>query len=245
MIRLILVLLFLIIFFIISLLLFVIEWIIGKFSLNARHKSSLAIVQWVFKVIIFISGTEVVVKGLENLDPDQPVLYVGNHRGFFDIIISYSLVPSLTGYVSKIEVKKIPILYHWMRLVNCLLLDRNNIKEGLKTILEGIEKVKSGISIFIFPEGTRGNSDLEMIPFKEGSLKIATKTGCPIIPVAFNNTSAIFEDHLPKIKKARVIVEFGAPIIQSTLTSEEKKFLGTYTQDKIKKMLEINHNLIT
>ena len=79
--------------------------------------------------------------------------------------------------------EKIPILRTWMANVNCLFLDRKNIKEGLKTILQGIEKVKNGISIWIFPEGTRNtNEDItELLPFKEGSLKIAEKSGCPVI----------------------------------------------------------------
>lgn len=244
MIRLTLIILFLIPFFTVSLLLFPLEWIIGKFSMEARHKSSLAIVQWAFKVIIFISGAEIIVKGYENLLPDKAVLYVGNHRSFFDIIISYSMMPGLTGYVSKKEIKKVPILYHWMLLVNCLFLDRHNIKEGLKAILEGIDKIKSGISIFIFPEGTRSDNDLNMLPFKEGSLKMAVKTGCPIIPVAFNNTSAILEDHFPKIKKAKVIVEFGKPIDQKLLSDEERKFLGITTQNQIRAMLEANIKLV-
>lgn len=245
MIRLILILLFLFFFFITSLLLFVMEWIIGKFSMQARHKSSLAIVQWVFKVILFISGAQVTIKGYENLIKDKPVLYVGNHRGFFDIIISYSMMPALTGYIAKIEIKKIPILYHWMYFVNCLFLDRNNIKAGLKTILEGIEKIKSGISIFIFPEGTRSKKDGEMLPFKEGSLKIASKTGCPIIPVAFNNTSAILEDCFPRVKKAKVVVEFGEPIYIADLSDEEKKFLGSYVQKQIQNMVQTNKQLIS
>ena len=61
-------------------------------------------------------------------------------------------LPGLTGFVAKKEMLKIPLLRTWMQRVNCLFLDRVDIKEGLKTILEGIEKVKSGVSIWIDPE---------------------------------------------------------------------------------------------
>ncbi len=215
-------------------------YIVGLFSIEKRDLYSYAIVQWAFKVVFFFTGAKADIKGLENLMPGTPVLYVGNHRSIFDIIISYALVPPLTGYVSKIEIKKVPILSWWMKLMNCLFLDRSNPREGLKTILAAIDMIKDGKSVFIFPEGTRSKSDDGMIDFKEGSLKIAQKTNCPIIPVAFNNTSAIFEDQFPKIRKVRVSVEFGKPIIPSELSPEDQKHLGKYTHDIVKEMVERN-----
>jgi len=182
MIRFICVVVFLILFLILTIPVFFIEWLIGKFNRNARDYSCLRIVQWGFKAILKVTGVHTTVIGFENI-PDEPVLFIGNHRSFFDILLTYSRCPRLTGYVAKKEMEKIPILRTWMTNVNCLFLDRKNIKEGLKTILQGIEKVKNGISIWIFPEGTRNtNEDItELLPFKEGSLKIAEKSGCPVI----------------------------------------------------------------
>ena len=77
--------------------------------------------------------------------------YGGNHRSYFDILVGYMTVPGLTGFVAKKEMLKIPLLRTWMQRVNCLFLDRVDIKEGLKTILEGIEKMNAGVSIWIFP----------------------------------------------------------------------------------------------
>ena len=179
-------------------------------------------------------------QGLENLPMDRAVLYVGNHRSYFDILVGYVTVPGLTGFVAKKEMLKIPLLRDWMHRVNCLFLDRVNIKEGLKTILEGIEKVKSGISIWIFPEGTRNeNKDMtELLPFHEGSLKIAQKSGCPVIPVAITGTARIFEDHLPFIKPSHVVIRYGEPIDLKELPQEAKKFPGAYTRDVISGMLK-------
>ena len=128
--------------------------------------------------------------------------------------------------------------------MNCLFLDRHNVKEGLKTIIAGTEQIKSGISVFVFPEGTRAERDEDMIEFKEGSLKMAEKSGCPIIPVAINNTSAIFEDQFPKVRKAHVVIEYGKPIDVNELTKEEKKRLGAYTHDIIKEMVMKNKELV-
>ena len=173
---------------------------------------------------------------------DQAVLYVGNHRSMFDIVLNYARCPGLTGFVAKKELEKVPLLSTWMRYLYCLFLDRDNIKEGLKTILTAIDHVKNGISIMIFPEGTRNKneSELELLPFHEGSFKIATKGGCPIIPVAISNSSALFEDHFPKIKPVPVIIEYGAPIYPKELSREEQKFLGRHVQEQIHGMLEKN-----
>lgn len=201
MIRLILVAVFLLIFFILSIPVFLIEWIIGKFNPHAKEISSLRIVQGAFKIILFLSGTKTTVIGFENIPKDEPVLFIGNHRGFFDTVISYSMMRNLTGFVAKKEINKVPILRVWMRYLHCLFLDRDNIKEGLKTILEGIEMIKKDkISIVIFPEGHR-NDENDVKAFKEGSFKFAQKSGCKIIPMVQNNTETIFEKQLPRIKK--------------------------------------------
>lgn len=239
MIRFILVITFLILFLICSIPLFFIEWIIGKFNMDLKNRSSQKIVQWAFKVILFFSGTNITIKGFENIPKNSPVLYIGNHRSYFDIVITYSLAPGLTGYIAKKEMLKVPLLRTWMIYLHCLFLDRENIKEGFKTILAGIEYIKSGISICIFPEGTR-NKEADMLPFKEGSMKMAEKTGCAIIPMALTNTPEIFENHFPKIKKTNVILEYGKPIYPKNLTKEDQKFLGSYTRNVIQEMLDRN-----
>lgn len=239
MIRFILVAFFLISFLILGIPILIVEWIIGKFNPDLKNKSSQRIVQYAFKIILFISGVKLTVKGFENIPKDKAVLYIGNHRSYFDIVITYSLCPGLTGYVAKKEMEKIPLLSTWMKYLHCLFLDREDMKEGLKTILTGIDYIKHGISICIFPEGTRNSGD-KMLPFKEGSLKMADKTGCPVIPMALTNTRDIFENHFPKIKKTHVILEYGEPIYPKELSKEDKKFLGAYTQKKIQEMYEKN-----
>lgn len=227
---------FVVLFLIISIPLMLVEWIIGKFNMNLKNKSSLAIVNWAFRVCLWFSGVKVTVLGEENVPKDAPVLYVANHRSFFDILLTYVRVPRPTGYIAKKEMLKIPLLRTWMKNLHCLFLDRKDLKEGMKTILQAIEKVKSGISICIFPEGTRNKTADSFLPFHEGSFKIAEKADCAIIPIAMNNTSAIFEDHFPKIKKTHVIIEYGAPIYIRDLPKEEKKFVGAFVQKQIETM---------
>lgn len=234
---------FVILFLILSIPLLIIEWLIGKWNPARKDRSSLHIVQWAFRTILRMTGVTLTVIGEEHVPADTPVLYVANHRSYFDILLTYSRCPIPTGYVAKKEMERIPLLSNWMKNLHCLFLDRENIKEGLKTILTGIEKIKSGKSMCIFPEGTRNRED-EMMPFKEGSLKMAEKTGCPIIPMALTNSAEIFENHFPKIYKTHVILEYGAPIYPGELSKEEKKRLGAYTQNAIQEMLDRNAVLL-
>lgn len=234
MIRFILVVIIVVGFLILSIPLLFIEWLIGKWNPHARDLSSLRIIQFMFRVILKVAGTKVTVIGEENVPKDRPVLYIGNHNSYFDILVTYSRCPNLTGYIAKDSMEKIPLLSTWMKRLHCLFLNRTDMKEGLKTILAGIEKVKNGISICIFPEGTRNKEDhLELMPFKEGSMKIAEKSGCPIVPMSLNNTAAIFEDHFPKIRPTHVILEYGKPIYPKELSKEDRKFLGAYTRNII------------
>ena len=154
-----------------------------------------------------------------------------------DIPLAYSTLPTLTGFIAKIEVKKVPFLSWWMELVNCLFLDRDDPRAGLKTILNGIENIKEGYSMFIAPEGTR-NHEEEMLPFKEGSFKMAQKTNCPVIPVAISGSDDLFENSFPWVKKAPTIIEYGKPIYLEALSAEERKVLGATSRAIIAEMLQ-------
>ena len=244
MIRFLLTVAFVVTFLIVTVPIRIIEYIIGKFNMNLRDKSSIAIVNWAFRVCLKISGVRVTVIGEENVPKDVPVLYIGNHRSFFDILLTYVRVPRPTGYVAKKEMLKVPFLNSWMILVNCLFLDRKDIKKGMQTILAAIEKIKRGVSICIFPEGTRNKTPDTFLPFHDGSFKIAQKTGCPVIPMAINNSATIFEDHFPKIKKTHVVIEYGAPIYIKDLPKEDQKVIGSYMQGVISDMYMRNKELV-
>ena len=158
--------------------------------------------------------------------------------------MTYVRVPRMTGYIAKMEMEKIPLLSHWMRNLHCLFLDRKDLKQGMKTIVTAIEKVKAGISICIFPEGTRNKVVDTFLPFHGGSFKIAEKTNCPIVPMAINNAGSIFEDHLPTIKKTHVVLEYGEPIYPDQLSKEDRKRLSEITLERIQEMYFKNKELV-
>lgn len=239
MIRLILALIFVIAFLIVSLILIPIAYIIGLFSRSARDAYSQAVVAWAFRVVGFIAGAKVTERGREKLPAGEAALYVANHRSFFDVVLLDGRMPVPTAIVAKKELKAVPMLNWWMILKNCKFLDRSDIKQNLKIVLECIEEAKSGQTILIFPEGTRskGDSELDMLEFKEGSMKIALKSGVKIVPVAIHGTRDIMEKHFPIIKSADVTITYGDPIDPKTLDKEQQKHLGALCREKILEML--------
>lgn len=237
---------FVVLFLIISLVLIPVEMLIGLVSKKARDFSSLAIVAWAFRVVGFIAGTRITVKGEENIPTDEAVLYVANHRSIFDIVLLYGRMKRPTGFVAKKELRKVPVLGWWMWLLHCKFLDRKDIRQGLEVILSCIEDVKHGISIFIYPEGTRGRtaSELEVAPFKEGSMKVAIKGGVRVVPIAVSHSSDIMEDHYPKVKATHVIIEYGRPIDPKEYSRDEQKRLGEIAREQIIAMLKKNEGEI-
>ena len=235
---------FLGLYLLLSYLVFPVLWVYEKINKQKKDELSLRIVQWGFRTILGIAGTEITVIGKENM-PKEAALYVGNHRSYFDILLLYVQCEGLTGFVAKDSIEKVPSLRVWMRYLYCLFLNRSDAREGLKTILTAIEYVKKGISICIFPEGTRNDGEeLSMLPFKEGSFKIATKTGCPIVPVSINNSAEIFENHVPALRKTHVVIEYGKPIYPKELAKEELKNIGAYCQNIIQETINKNAELV-
>lgn len=221
-----------------------VEWLIGKFNKKSEDYQCLRMVQTAFRLMLKVAGTKITVIGEENI-PDEAVLFIGNHRSYFDILLTYSRCKRLTGYVAKKEMLGYPLLRTWMKRLYCLFLDRDNPKEGLKTILQAIDYVKHGISICIFPEGTRNNgTELSLLPFHAGSFKIAEKTGCPIIPISMNNTISIFEKQFPRIRKTHVIIEYGKPIYPNELDKETRKRLSSHCQQIIQETINRNQALV-
>lgn len=220
---------------ILSIPMYLVEFITRKINEKSAARMAQVIVRGTFSLVMFLSGCRKTVVGLENVPADTPVMYAANHRGFYDIILAYATIPNQTAFISKREIRRMPCIGHWMYFLNCLFMDRGNVKQNLDIILRAISLVKDGYSIYVAPEGTRNATDT-LLAFKEGSMKIATKGNCPIIPVCLHGTEEIFENHLPWIHKGNIRIEFGKPIYPDALDREAKKHIGTYVRGIVSEM---------
>ena len=226
---------YLFVYFTVALTVMLILLLIGLFNMNLRDKLSLLYVQLGLGGIFFFSGSNLNVVGLSNIPKDEAVMFVGNHISYFDVIATYILWSRPTGYISKKEIKKIPILNWLMYFVHCLFLDRNDPREGLKMVIKAAEMIQNGISIVIFPEGTR-SKDGKLLEFKEGSFKIAAKAKCKIIPMGITGTPDIFETHMPWLKPQTVTIRFGKPIDTKDMDRQELKKLPSIVRSEVAKL---------
>ena len=241
MLRLILFALFVVIAAVLSLPTWLVMWIIHFFNQDLTDRIAFWCIKAICRLGIIACWPRLNIRGQENLSKDHPVLYVMNHRSIFDIIIGYTLLPYKTGFIAKKELSKAPFLSEWIRFNHGLFLDRKNIREGLKTIMTGIEYLKQGFCMAIFPEGTR-NKDKEshtsLLPFHGGSFKLAERAGVPIVPIVFYNTENCFENHKPFFRSVDVKVQIGEPVVLAELDSETRKHIADYMQERMQKMLD-------
>lgn len=189
------------------------------------------------KSLLKLAGAKITVHGLENLPKDKNVLFVGNHQGNFDIPIYISQIPFLIGFIAKVELEKIPLVKNWMTFMQCVFMDRKNIRKSGEAIIKGIRNLKAGYSMVIFPEGTRSRGD-KLGEFKAGSFKLATKSKTTIVPVTMNGSYKIMEHGKgPWIRPANVEFYIHEPIATSNLSKEELDELPTMVYEIVNSKL--------
>lgn len=220
-------------YFICSLPLMLIVWVVGKFSVKASDRLSYPIICWGFRMVTAMTGCPVTVIGKENIPAGRPVLFAANHRSIFDVIIGATKLPRPFSIIAKKEMEHIPLLSFWMRRIHVLFLDRTDIKAGVQMVSDATELLKKGYHVLIFPEGTRGHQEGTLQEFKGGSFKIAIRAGAPVVPMTIIGTGDVLEDHILKVKKRPVTIVFGKPIETSELKIPERKTLHTRVQKEI------------
>lgn len=191
---------------------------------------------WFGKKMVRVTGSTVEVKGLENVPKDKPVLVVSNHQSNMDIPVLLGYLNKPIGFVSKAEIKKFPVVPTWMELMNCVFMDRSDRRQSLKAIKDGIELLKSGHSIVIFPEGTRSKGG-EIGDFKAGSFHLAVKSGVSILPVTLDGTYKMFEANGNRMKPAHATLTIAKPITPEEYASMDAKELTQHTKDIIASQL--------
>ena len=175
------------------------------------------------------AGVELVVTGEENIPKDRNFVLIGNHQSMVDILVILHTIKRPIGFVAKAELKKVPVLRDWMEALGCVFMNRSDLRESMKALLEGIKMVKEGYSLCIFPEGTR--TDGKMLEFKGGSFKLATKSGAPILPITIDGTNRILEDNGMWIEKAEVRLTYHPIIETKGMSKEEQNVLSERVQD--------------
>jgi 1-acyl-sn-glycerol-3-phosphate acyltransferase len=188
------------------------------------------------RMMLFLSGCKVTLSGREHIPRKGGICFVSNHGSIFDIILILAYAGRPFGFIAKKELAFVPIIDLWIPLLGGFFIDRKNIRKAVRTINKGINRIKAGGAMIIFPEGHRSRGQ-GLLPFHPGSLKLATQAEAPIVPLALSGSYDVFE-RTYRLKPGPVGVHFAPPLPTATLAPEERKqVLANRVRDIIAGML--------
>jgi 1-acyl-sn-glycerol-3-phosphate acyltransferase len=173
------------------------------------------------KGILFVSGINVTVYGLDNIDPSRSYIYMSNHQSNFDIPVLLACLPVQFRWLAKAELFKIPLFGRSMRAAGYVKIDRFNRESAFQSINEAAAKMQIGVSVMIFPEGTRSR-DGKIRAFKKGGFVMAVDSGAPIVPVILQGTWPIMDKSSLRINAGNVALHIEKPIDTSGYTRYTK-----------------------
>lgn len=188
--------------------------------------------------LLHLAGMSITTTGLENLPQDEAVVFVANHRSYYDIPVMLTQLGSAPALVSKIEVKKIPLIRMWMQFLHCVFLDRNNPRQAVAAMNEASDNLHKGYSVVIFPEGTRSKGEeKDLLEFKAGAFRIATKAKAKIVPVVLHNTRNAMENNGGWMKPAHITVDILPAIDTAGMDKDAQRALPEAVQKLIAEKL--------
>ncbi len=192
--------------------------------------------------ILVATRVKVSVKSLSNIDPSQSYIYMSNHQSAFDIPVLLAYLPVQFRWLAKAELFKIPIFGFAMRRSGSISIDRSSLKSAVSSLKKAAETIKKGVSVMIFPEGTRSR-DGNISPFKKGGFVLAVEAGVPVVPVIIHGTRSIMSKNCLRIKPGQVVLEIGRPIETSQYNRKNKDDLLERVRQVIIESFEKGKNL--
>lgn len=184
------------------------------------------------RVALFFAGARVRVIGAEKIPRDIPLIFMGNHRSNFDIPALYAGLPHHFSWIAKVELFRIPLFGYAMRRAGYLPLDRSDGRRALKTMETAAEKIRNGVSVIVFPEGTR-SLDGNLLPFKRGGFLLAARAGVPIVPFSISGSERVNPPKRMEIHPGTITITFGDPIQTAGATGKRRDDLIGRVRDAI------------
>lgn len=163
------------------------------------------------RTLLWLGRIPLQVEGLEHLQEGQAYVYAANHRSAFDIFVLIAILPGRFLWVAKQSLFRIPVFGWALTRMGSIPVDRSNLEAAIKSLNRATAIVRSGVSMIIFPEGTRATSR-ELLPFKKGVFIMALKAGQPIVPVSLSGTRGIQPRGALRVKPGPVRVVISPPV---------------------------------
>jgi len=188
------------------------------------------------KIQLRTTGSRVTMQGLEHLDSRKSYIVVSNHQSFFDIFSLLGHLPLQFRWIAKAELFRIPLLGWAMARTGYIPIERDSPKKAYRSMLQAAEKVREGVSILIFPEGTRSPDGL-LQPFKKGVFLIALKSQAPILPVAIRGTRNIMRKNDWRAYPGHVEIRIFPPIETAGFSTDREAELSEQVRNTLQQHL--------
>jgi 1-acyl-sn-glycerol-3-phosphate acyltransferase len=174
--------------------------------------------------ILAASGIRVRVTGMERIDPAKSYIFMSNHQSNFDIPVLLAYLKVQFRWLAKKELFKIPFFGYAMQRVGYISINRSDRRSAFLSLKRAAQIIRGGVSVLIFPEGTRSLDD-QIRPFKKGGFILALDAGVPIVPVVIRGTRSIMPKERLRIRPGQVSLEILAPIDTTAYTRKSKEDL--------------------
>lgn len=183
-------------------------------------------------VLLWAGGAKLEVEGQENVDPSRPTIYVGNHQSTIDIPAHFVALPINFRFVAKKQLQWVPLVGWYLWLAGHIFIDRSNRQAAISSLDAAARKIRSGTSIFLYPEGTR-SPDGGILPFKKGPFALALKARVPVVPVTIEGSGALMPKATWRITPGPIRVKIGKPIDTTRFAEDDREGLARAVRDVI------------
>ncbi len=188
------------------------------------------------RLILWECGVKVSVEGLEKVKPGIPCIYAANHQSQFDILAVLGYLPVQFRWLAKKELFQIPIFGLAMRRAGYIPIDRSHPRKAIKSLEEAAQKIRSGTSVLIFPEGTR-STDGRLLPFKLGGITLALKSKSPIIPLAISGSRGVLPRGRLWVRPGHIKIIIGRMIETADYEPSQKNLLASKLREAIESLM--------
>jgi len=188
---------------------------------------------WLLNVHVSLSGN--VCALMEMIRSGRKICFIANHTSMLDILMISGSIPTGSGFIAKSSLAGVPFINLILWGTDCVLISRKSLRQSARAIRKGVENIKNGSRMTIFPEGTRSKTG-EIAPFKHGSFKLATLSGADIVPITIKGARAALEDRKKAFCRTSCHLHIGDAVPTEGLDRKSVAELEERIEQEIKKV---------
>lgn len=215
-------------------------YLIVLLKIRPRTPQAGHILEFWGRMFLFLTGTKVDAEGIDRIDPSGSYVFTGNHISNLDVPVMIATLPVSVRFLAKAELFKVPVLAGGMRAIHMVETDRGAGPATHRKINEQVSRVvEEGLSLVIYPEGTR-SKDAELKPFKKGAFRIAVDNGMPIVPVTITGSEKAWKPGSKVVFGGRVRLVVHDPVPVNGFTTQDLDTL----RDRVRHIVEESYTAI-